>query len=56
MRLDSTTGAANFTNITLPLYIESNAGDQMRVEIRCRTDGTNVTVRSAVFYIAYVHD
>lgn len=52
----STTGVTNFTNITLPLYIESNAGDQMRVEIRCRTDGTNVTVRSAVFYIAYVHD
>lgn len=52
----TTTGATNFTNITLPLYLEVNAGDQLRVEIRCTTDATNVIVRSAVFTIAYLHD
>ena len=52
----TTTGAGNYTNITLPLYIESNAGDQFRMEIQCTTDSTDPTLRSAVFYLAYLHD
>jgi len=52
----STTGANNFTNINLPLYIESAAGDTFRMEITCNTDGTDPILRSAVFYLAYLHD
>lgn len=52
----TTTGVNNFTNIVLPLYIEANAGDGMRMEIQCKTDGTDPIVRSAVFYLAYLHD
>lgn len=52
----TTTGATNFTNVTLPIYIESVAGDQIRMEIRCTTDTTNVTLRSAVFELHYIHE
>jgi hypothetical protein len=52
----TTTGASNFTNITLPLYIEASSSDQMRIEIECTTDGSDPTLRSAVFYISYLHD
>ena len=52
----STTGATNYTNITLPLYLELNAGDQLRLETTCLTDASDPTFRSAVFYIAYLHD
>lgn len=52
----TTTGVNNFANITLPLYLEVNAGDQLRMEIRCTTDSTNVVVRSSVFTLAYLHD
>lgn len=51
----TTTGAANFTNITLPLYVEANAGDQLRVEVRCVTNGSDVIVRSAVFTLFLLH-
>jgi hypothetical protein len=52
----TTTGATNFTNIALPLYIEATAGDQMRMEVRCITDNSDPTFRSAVFYMTYLHD
>lgn len=52
----STTSVNNFVNISLPLYIEANAGDQMRMEVRCTTDASDPTLRSAVFYISYLHD
>ena len=52
----TTTGAANFTNVTLPLYIEASAGDTFRMEVQCTTDGTDPTFRSAVFYLQYLHD
>lgn len=52
----STTGANNYKNIVLPLYIEAAAGDEMRMEIRCTTDSSNPVVNSAVFYLTYLHD
>lgn len=52
----STAGAGNFTNITLPLYIEASAGDTFRMETTCITDGSDPTFKNAVFYIAYLHD
>jgi hypothetical protein len=53
----TTTGATNFTNVSLPLYIEdAAAGDTFEIQIKCTTDGTDPILRSAVFYIAYLHD
>ena len=53
----TTTGANNFTNVVLPIYIEPNAGDQYRVEIRCTsTNGATPKMRSAIFYIIYLHE
>jgi len=52
----TTTGAGNYEDVTLPLYLECSAGDQLRVEIQCTTDGSDPTVRSAVFEIHYLHD
>ena len=52
----TTTGEQNFTNVALPLYIEATAGDQLRMEIECRTDGTDPTVLDAAFYMSYLHE
>ena len=52
----SATGAGNLTNVTLPLYIEANAGDKFQMEVTCNTDGTDPTFKSAVFYLAFLHD
>ena len=50
----SGTGDGNYFNITLPLYLECNASDQLQMEMKS-SDGTNATLKSAVFYIAYLH-
>lgn len=52
----TTSGAANYTNITLPIYIEATAGDTFRMETTCNTDASDPTFRSAVFYLSYLHD
>ena len=52
----STTGTSNFKNVNLPLYIEADAGDEMEMQIQNTTDSTQVILRSAVFYITYLHD
>jgi len=53
----STSGAGNYSIITLPLYLEDvKAGDTFQFQITCITDGTDPTIRSAIFYIAYLHD
>ena len=52
----TTTGASNYTNITLPIYIEADAGDSFRMEVQCTTDGSDPTFRSAVFEMHYLHD
>jgi len=53
----STTGATNFTNVTLPLYIEASAGDTFRMEVQCTTAAVgNPTFEHAVFYLQYLHD
>ena len=52
----STTGVNNFTNITLPLYIEADAGDELQMEIQSTTDGTNPILKSSVFYLSYLHE
>jgi len=53
----STTGATNFANVTLPLYIEANAGDTFRMEVQCTTAAVgNPIFEHAVFYLQYLHD
>ena len=49
-------GAGNYLNISLPLYLECDAGDQLRMEIINITNNNDPTVRSAVFYLSYLHD
>ena len=50
------TGVTNFTNVTLPLYVEANAGNTLRMEMKCTTDGTDPILKSAVFYLQYLHN
>ena len=53
----TTTSASNFTNVTLPIYLEATAGDQFRMEMQCTsTAGATPVVKSAVFNIQYLHD
>ena len=52
----STTGVTNFTNITLPIYAEANTGDVLEMQMKCTTDGTDPILRSAVFYMSYLHE
>jgi len=52
----STSGAGNNVPITLPLYIEANAGDEFQLEIECTTSATDVVLDNAIFYVQYLHD
>ena len=52
----STTGAGNSVVISLPLYIEATAGDQMQIEVECTSSATDVVVDNAIFYLTYLHD
>jgi len=53
----TTTGAGNYQQIVMPLYIEADANDQFRMEVRCISAGSgDPTLKQAIFYIAYLHD
>ncbi|MFH1627546.1 MAG: hypothetical protein ABIE47_02345 [Pseudomonadota bacterium] len=52
----STTGAGNYTNAAIPLYIEAYAGDEYVMQVTCETDGSDPTIRNAIFYLIYLHD
>jgi len=53
----TTTGANNYAQISIPLYIEATAGDQLRMEIRCTSNPVaDPTLQHSVFYISYLHD
>ncbi|HUV26988.1 MAG TPA: polysaccharide deacetylase family protein [Anaerolineales bacterium] len=53
----TTTGATNFANVTLPLYVEATAGDELIMQVRCTsTNSADPTFKSAVFYLSYLHD
>jgi len=51
----TTSGAGNYANITLPLYVEANAGDRLRIETTCTTDASDPTFQDAIFFLAYLH-
>ena len=51
------TGAANFMPLALPLYIEDIAvNDVIRFEIENITNNNDPNVRSAAFFISYLHE
>jgi len=53
----TTTGASNYQELVMPLYIEADAGDQFRMEVRCTSVGSgDPTLVHAIFYISYLHD
>ena len=53
----TTTGANNYQQVVLPIYIEAEANDELRMEVRCTTVGSaDPTLVHAIFYIAYLHD
>lgn len=52
----STDGAGNFSNLATPLYLEINAGDQLRMEIQNISSDKDPTFKNCIFYIAYLHE
>ena len=48
-------GVNNYQTLSLPLYLECNAGDQLQLEVE-ETGDTAMTVTDCVFYITYLHD
>ena len=48
-------GVNNYQALSLPLYLECNAGDQLQLEVQ-ETADTAMTVTDCVFYITYLHD
>jgi len=51
----STTGAGNYADVTVPIYLEANAGDSFRMEVACTTDASDPTFNDAIFHLIYLH-
>ena len=51
-----TTGATSFMCVTLPLYLECDAGDNLRMEVMATSGNDTITFEHAVFYLQYLHD
>jgi len=52
----TTTGAGAYQNVTLPLYIEATANDEIRFEVRCTTIAVgDPTFEHAVFFLQLMH-
>jgi len=53
----TTTGATNYQQIVIPIYIEAAANDQLRMEVRCTSGGSgDPTLVHSIFFISYLHD
>lgn len=54
----TTTGTTNFTNVSIPLYLEDiDAGDLLRIEARTTSvSGASPYLRSAIFWLSYLHE
>jgi hypothetical protein len=51
------TGATNFQGLSLPLHLQADAANKkFRLEIMNNSAARDVTVRSAVYFIFYLHD
>jgi len=53
--IGASTTVSNYTNISLPMYIECDAGNVLQVQAWCLA-GDDPTLRSSIFYITYLHD
>ena len=51
----STAGAGNFTNVVVPFFLDCNAGDQLRMEVRCISDSSDPTFKNAIFHLNYLY-
>jgi hypothetical protein len=51
----SATGS-NLQQVSVPLYLECNAGDRLRAEVMTSNNGNNPVMRDAVFYNIYLHE
>lgn len=51
----SGTGAGNYVNVSVPIYLEVTAGDHFRFEVY-EVDGNDPTFKNAIFYMNYLHD
>ena len=49
-------GANNVVNITMPLYLEIEANEVLRMEIMNATDNDDPTMVSGAFFVTYLHD
>ena len=53
----TTTGASNFQGLSLPLHLQADAANKtFRFEVMNNTAGRNITARSSVYFIFYLHD
>lgn len=48
-------GNTNFGNAMLPIYIEATAGDELEMQMQ-GLDGTAGIMRSAIFWLTFLHD
>ena len=53
--IGASTTVSNYTNISVPIYVEANAGDHLQFQAWCLA-GDDPTFRSAIFTIQYLHD
>lgn len=51
----STTGAANKTLFSMPIYLEATKGDVFEFQVKS-IDGTDAVLSDSVFYINYLHE
>jgi len=53
----TTTGASNYQGLSLPLHLQADAANKtFRFEVMNNTAGRNITVRSSVYFVFYLHD
>jgi len=52
----STTSTSNNVNLSIPLYFEVDAGDRLVLQISNESSSQNPTIKSAIFYVQYLHD
>ena len=48
-------GANNYTNVSVPLYLEAAAGNVFKFEVY-QLDGSDIVVYNSIFYLSYLHD
>lgn len=51
----STLSTSNFVNLSMPLYLECNAGDQLRLEMDEPSNSSPILL-DCMFYINYIHE